>query len=111
MKRKTANKLAANRPPATALSRTAPLVALGLAVPEVVVPAADGTESEVAADAADEADEEVEVAEEAVDVTLSLVDEEAEVEDASIVNSAGPLYDCSVAPPDVVVVRSSLGMG
>lgn len=115
----------ANRTPANALSRVAPLVLLGLAELEVVVPVVDGVEAAVGE--TDEADEEAEEADDAVRVeavvpeaeavvpeTEAVVPEvEAEVEDAfwmSMVKAESPVYDCTVLAPDVVVVRSSLDM-
>lgn len=80
-----------------ALSRVALLVLLGLAELEVAVPVVDGLEVEEVGDA--------------VGVEVVAPEAEDEAEDASlmlIVNPESPVYDCTVLPPDVVVVRSSL---
>jgi hypothetical protein len=129
----------ANRTPANALSRVAPLVLLGLAELEVVVPMVDGLEAAVGE--TDEADEEAEEADDAVRVEAVVPEAEAVVPEAeavvpkaeavvpkaeavvpkaeaeaedvfwmSMVKAESPVYDCTVLSPDVVVVRSSLDM-
>lgn len=104
---------AANMAPANALSRVAPLVALGLGELEVVGPVADG--SETAVEETDEADRVAERDDSAVEIEAVVLVPEAEVEaeDAfltSMVKEVSPPYICTVRLPDVVVVRSSLGM-